>query len=199
MLLLTACGDVSGTAQPGADFKAKSGYPIGAVLAEIGSTCDDLSSNKALYGKAIKAGWKLVETTESSPIAPLVDQLNRLNVAPGTTVTAVPPMHKVVAGEELFLFISELRRSDDRIIGCRLVDPRESRVLTDAELVLLVGRNSDDQWSNAAEQSISWAPGLKQDQDRFQILFMSDSPEGQQDGVTGIGFVATDSRPISDT
>ncbi len=196
MLPLAACGAAPESAASAG--KAGSGYPIGAVFSEARDTCANLSSNKAVFDNASKAGWKLAEISESSPIAPLVARIDAMNAPPGTTLVGVPPMRKIVAGEELFLLISELRVGDEQVVGCRILDPAEERVIEEAELVSLVGRNPTQRHENIVESAISWLPGLKPGHARFEFLDVPDTDVAKQHlGISGLGFVATESRPLS--
>ena len=188
-------------ANEAAPAAAAGAYPSAAVLTAFRTACSDLGSIEAAAGGVREAGWTELDTTDGTPIAPLMDfaeqQGNRAVAAAGGTVDPMRSFRRTVEGEELYLVVSQVRIEGNEVTGCRLYDVDEPRRITVEEATRWIGRPPTETEDTAELMRGSWTPGFSGGRDSFELLYIpAESPARQYTQIAGIGMIIDQTRPL---
>ena len=84
---------------------------------------------------------------------------------------------RTIAGEQLYVVLSEVRVDDTRVSGCRLFDLGETRSIAVEAAQAWLGREATRVIERAEVPVATWEPGTLPGHDSFQIFFVPpDSP-----------------------
>ena len=196
--LLAACGPVDGNgtaANEAAAGSASGAYPAAAVLTAFRTACSDLGSLDGAATRLRGQGWSELSTTRGTPIGPLMEFAegtgNRIVEQAGGTVAPMRSFRHEVAGEELYLVLSEVAIDGRVSVGCRMYDVDEPRRISVADATSWLGRSPADVIDRPDMMRGLWAPGLSEGQENFELFYVPQgSPALALIRIAGIGLKA---------
>ena len=191
--MLGACGapmEGNDAASAGGEGGA---YPATAVLTAFRSACSDLGSIEAASGRVRQEGWTELASTSGTPIAPLMDfaqrEGNRMVEQAGGTVDPMRSFRKTVAGEDLYLVVSQVRIEGNEVTGCRMYDVDDPRRISIADATAWLGRGPSQTEDRPELMRGLWTPGFSGGQDSFELFYIpAGSPALQLVQIAGIGL-----------
>ncbi|PWG02577.1 hypothetical protein DF286_06635 [Sphingosinicella humi] len=104
-----------------------------------------------------------------------------------------------VAGEDVYIVLSEVLIGNVRVTGCRLFDLGEERAITTEEAQRWLGRAPTKTQSYPEIQVSDWEPGLRPGHDSFQLFHVPPgSPVTATLKFTGVALKADTVGPASE-
>ncbi|MFZ5748982.1 MAG: hypothetical protein ACOY45_15155 [Pseudomonadota bacterium] len=180
-----------------AETAAASGppYPGAEVLAAFNQACGALRSPAATRKAIADGGWSAMAKTDATPIGDLVAFGKRAGAAlarkAGGEVARTDAYRRTVAGEALFLVLSEAKVDGRTLLGCRVYDPGETRRITATDAQALAGRPPLAITDQPEIQRARWEPGLAGPHSRFEVYFVPEgSPAVRLTRIAGIALAA---------
>ncbi|WP_379550955.1 hypothetical protein [Qipengyuania sp. DGS5-3] len=170
-------------------------YPAIEVLNAFRDGCGSIANQAAASASLTAAGW-----TEGGAFAPiqLVQFLTFAQDAGGEAVNAqggtmsdMEVFEKTVAGERVFIVLSEIKVDGTRVSGCRLFDLGETRAIPAQTVTDWLGAEPIKSVDENVIKVHDWEPGLAPEHDSFQLFFVpNDSPFKAMVKFDGIAFKA---------
>jgi hypothetical protein len=172
---------------------AQSAYPTAEVLNVFERSCASLGSTGAANAAIAASGWESVSDPATTPVAGLI---NLAAMAGGQYLTSIGAddsgvslFRQSVAGEDLFLILSVVRRNGTVVRGCRMYDPGEIRQISVASATDWFGRAPDRLIQRPEIVTMTWEPGRTLGQDSTELFFVpAASPFVQFLTVSGLIF-----------
>lgn len=169
-------------------------YPTKAVLDAFRAACSDLSTLDAAAAKVAKAGWKLEADPATTPVGELVrfgrEQGEKALEGVGKVLGDPNVYSRKVSGEALYLVLSGVEVMDMTLIGCRGYDPDETRTIDARDAERWMGRAPDLVVDKPEATRLKWEPGLKPEQDSFEIYHVPAGSPAIEIKVAGIALKA---------
>ncbi len=156
-------------------------YPALEVLNAFREGCGSVENQAATAASLTAADWQ-----EGSTFAPtkLVIFLNFARETGGTAVTEaggtmsdMQVFKKTVAGEELYVVLSEVTIDGTRVSACRLFDMGETRAIPPETVAEWLDREPTKAIDQDGVQITDWEPGTQPGHDSFQVFYI---PPGSQ-------------------
>lgn len=157
-------------------------YPALEVLNAFRDGCGAIADQAAASASLAAAGWE-VSDPAFQPVG-LTEFLTFARDAGGQAVTAqggsmsdMEVFDKTIAGERLFVVLSEVKVDEVRVTGCRLFDFGETRAISAATVTEWLDREPVNVIDRPEAQIADWEPGILPGHDSFQLFFVpTDSP-----------------------
>ncbi|MEM7666619.1 MAG: hypothetical protein AAF250_12245 [Pseudomonadota bacterium] len=157
-------------------------YPALEVLDAFRDGCGAIEDQAAASASLAAAGWEVsdpavqpVDLTEFLAFAR--DAGGRAVTAQGGSMSDMEVFEKTIAGERLFVVLSEVKIDEVRVTGCRLFDFGETRAIPAATVTEWLDRESVNVIDRPEAQIADWEPGTLPGHDSFQLFFVpTDSP-----------------------
>lgn len=170
-------------------------YPALEVLNAFRDGCGSIDNQTAASASLTAAGWS--EGGEFAPIQ-LAEFLTFAQEAGGEAVAAqggtmsdMEVFEKTIAGERVFIVLSEVKVDGTRVSGCRLFDLGETRAIDPQTVTDWLGAEPVKSVNEDVINVHDWEPGLAPEHDSFQLFFVpTDSPFKAMVKFDGIAFKA---------
>ncbi len=194
LLPLLACA----IAAPAAAHDAHAGdaeapYPALEVLNAFREGCGSIDNQAAASASLDAAGWQRIDAFMPVQLAMFVTFARETGgeavEAQGGTMSEMEVFEKTIAGERVFIILSEVKVSDIRVSGCRLFDLGETRQVLPETVTQWLDREPakviDQEQINVAD----WEPGISEGHDSFQLFFVPPgSPVKEAFKFDGVAF-----------
>jgi hypothetical protein len=197
--LLLACGFAITAPLSAQDGAAPTGteaapYPSVAILDAFRIGCGAIADQATASASLTAAGWK-ASAPEARPAA-LVRFLDfaqsagsRAVVGQGGTMSAIEVFEQTIAGEQLYVVLSEVRIDGTRVSGCRLFDLGETRPIAIRAAQEWIGRAATTVIDQSEVTVATWEPGALPGHDSFQLFFVpTNSPLKEALFFDGVAF-----------
>ncbi len=151
-------------------------YPAIEVLNAFREGCGTVENQAVTAASLTAADWQ-----EGSAFAPvqLVIFLNFARETGGSAVTEaggtmseMQVFKKTVAGEELYVVLSEVEVDGTRVSACRLFDLGETRAIAPETVAEWLDREPTRAVNQRNIQISDWEPGTLPEHDSFQVFFI---------------------------
>ncbi len=157
-------------------------YPSIAILDAFRTGCGGIADQAAASASLAAAGWqasapasrpealiRFLDFAQSAG-APIVSER-------GGTMSAMEVFEQTIAGERLYVVLSEVRIDGTRVTGCRLFDLGETRPIAISTAQDWLGLEASRVIDRAEVSVATWEPGTLPGHDSFQLFFVpTDSP-----------------------
>jgi hypothetical protein len=139
-------------------------YPAIAVLDAFRAACAGSGSQAGLRDAAVADGWTLVTDPSATPLREVMADVRRATQAmlgqnPGATNDDAL-LRRVVAGETVYLQMSQTTIGAFTAGECRLYDPGETRAIPTEVVTQWMGRGPIEAMSHAEYSRDRWSPAL---------------------------------------
>ncbi|MEM6907076.1 MAG: hypothetical protein AAF494_00220 [Pseudomonadota bacterium] len=169
-------------------------YPAREVLEAFKTGCGAIEDQAAASKSLSAAGWDLSDP--ASRPAPLTEFLTfaqeaggEVMRAQGGTMSEMEVFEKTIAGERVFIVLSEVRSNGVRVSGCRLFDLGETRPIPIETATDWLGREPVKTIDQDGLIIADWEPGTLPGHDSFQLFFVpADSPLKQAFKFDGVAL-----------
>jgi len=157
-------------------------YPALEVLNTFRDGCGAIEDQAAASASLSGAGWEVVNEAFASVDLTIFLTFAReaggqAVAAQGGSMSEMEVFEKTIAGERLFVVLSEVKVDDLRVTGCRLFDFGETRAIPAATVTEWLKREPAKVIDRPEAQISDWEPGMLPGHDSFQLFFVpTDSP-----------------------
>jgi len=157
-------------------------YPALAVLDAFRSGCGTIEDQAAASESLAAAGWGNSDpSTRPAALTRFLDfalrEGARLVSERDGTMSEMEVFERTIAGEQLYVVLSEVRVDGTRVSGCRLFDLGETRSIPIETAHAWLGREATKVIDRAEVTVATWEPGTLPGHDSFQIFFVpAESP-----------------------
>ena len=196
---MRACAALTAIAMLGstipASAHAQAAYPAVAVLDAARKACAGIATIKGAKAQLAKAGWTKVADPSTSPVGPILSYGimagEHFIGDRGSVGFEMPVYRKIVAGEELWLILSDVNMDGVAVHGCRIYDPGEERRIEPAAATRWMGRVPSKVENRPVLTRVLWEPGAGAGQDSFELFHIpAASPARELVKITGIAIKA---------
>jgi len=155
-------------------------YPIEPVFTAFRDACGAVPDHAGAVASVAAAGWTDVTETGIPDLAEFLafaEELGHEAVSEmGGTMSPAAVFSREVAGEQLAIVVTEVIIDGNRVTGCRLFDPEETRDVGAAAVTALVGAKPERLLEREGN-TLAKYPALAEGQDSFDYFFVpSGSP-----------------------
>jgi hypothetical protein len=157
---------------------ADSPYPTEQVVAAFAEVCRHVDDLRRAESDAVAAGWARFTPDPASPLGELIaigraEAQKVFEEQKGGSMSDTVALRHSIAGEELFLVLSEMTVGGQTVRGCRIYDIGETREITIAQAEKWIGRAPTRQASEPGIASMTtWEPGFAAGHDSFELFYV---------------------------
>lgn len=152
-------------------------YPSIAILDAFRSGCGGIEDQVAASASLVVAGWEAsVPASRPDALIRFLDFAQRAG-APlvseqGGSMSEMEIFEQSIAGERLYIVLSEVRIDGTRVTGCRLFDLGETRRISTETAQAWLGREATKLIDRPEVTVATWEPGTLPGHDSFQLFFV---------------------------
>lgn len=173
---------------------AEAPYPEVQLLEAFRDGCGSIKNQAATSTLLVAAGWRPVATSEESGVlaeflAFSREEGEKAATLEGAEIGKIEAFEKIVAEEQVYIILDEVRADGVRITGCQLYDFGESRPLAKETAAKWLKRDPTATLDRPEIRTAEWMPGILPRHDSFKIFFVpNNSPAVQMVRFSGVAL-----------